>query len=78
MGVRGVWGRGNARIETGGLLGEVLGGGGSGSGRRRQDDDEAPLDWVAVEGIMKRFFWYEHFAPLWRECWEVEVGVLRS
>lgn len=75
-------GAGNARIGTGGLLREVAGSmrdemmsGGRHRGKvasRKEHQDWKTMPWATVEVIMKRFFWYEHFAANWRMCWEVE------
>jgi hypothetical protein len=76
-------GAGNARMESGGLLGEVaremarkgdtlIGR----ENRRKQQQQYGRMRWVEVETIMKKFFWYEHFKANWKICWEVEVGEL--
>jgi hypothetical protein len=40
---------------------------------QRQNNPKNLMDWDAVELIMKKFFWYEHFAPTWMKCWELEI-----
>lgn len=64
-------GSGNPRIETSGLLRDV-----ASSTTRKNWQEQSPkqaMRWDAVETIMKKFFWYEHFAPTWRRCWDFEV-----
>jgi hypothetical protein len=62
-------GAGNTRVESGGLMGIV-----EKETREAGKSGEQKMSWAVAEGIMKRFFWYEHFAASWKICWEVEVG----
>ena len=41
---------------------------------QRQNTPDNPMDWEAVKPIMKKFFWYESFAPTWTKCWELEIN----
>jgi hypothetical protein len=80
-------GAGNARIETHGMLRDLASSltddlNTSSNARyknaaKREKEQQQPngvaMDWDAVETIMKKFFWYEIFAPSWRRCWELEV-----
>lgn len=52
-------GAGNARVDSGGLVLEVMRGMGKGG----------DMGWEMGEEILKRFFWYEHFRENWKMCW---------
>lgn len=76
-------GAGNARIKTHGLLAEVAmsmkdedassGRHKSTATRKKAQEGSNPMAWSAAEVVMKRFFWYEHFASNWKKCWEAEL-----